>query len=523
MTRTTQLKSLSRWPLLLAFALMVGCSKAPDSAEQTKSPPAVAEETFGETPSIDDVLAPSYREIWAEWSGDLDGMIERRLIRVVTPYSSYMYFFEDGQPRGATWELANHLEREINTELGRRNVRVFVVVIPLARDKLIPALLAGNADIIAGDLTQTEMRSERLAFTRPLLKDINEVVVGRRGIDEITSLDALAGRTVHVREASSYFEHLQRLAADMQVRGLQPPTIERLDELLESADVLDLLNNGVIDMTVMDDYKAEFWAEIYPDIEVRNDLVVNDGGSISWVTRQDAPQLLQRLNAFLREYGRGTLVGNDTYNRYLADAEELRCVRTSLDDERLQVLSSTFEQYADLYDFDWLQIAAQAFQESKFVQSKVSGAGAVGIMQVKPTTASDRNVGIDDISTVDNNVHAGVKYMRFLADRYFSDIDPLNRWLLSLAAYNAGPARVIDLRREARENGYDPDVWFNNVEIIAARRIGRETVTYVSNIFKYYSGYSMASAKIDERLRRFGGESASCEDPATVTAQSGSS
>ncbi|MEM1175773.1 MAG: transporter substrate-binding domain-containing protein [Pseudomonadota bacterium] len=505
------------WILLGGLAACSGSTDDPDTAaDEIKAAPETSlAPPPAETPSIDDVLGPSFRETWAEWSGDLDGMIDRKMIRVVTPYGGYMYYFEDGRPRGATWELANHLEREINEELGRRNVRVFVVVIPLARDKLIPALLDGNADIIAGDLTQTEMRSEQLAFTRPLLRDINEVVVARRDVEGLTSLDALAGRRVHVRKSSSYYEHLQRLAVDMGSRGLEPPEIELMDELLESADILDLMNSGLIELTVMDDYKAKFWSEVYPEIRVRDDLVVNEGGSISWVTRQDNSQLLQRLNGFLREYGRGTLVGNDTYNRYLADAAELRCARTTLDDERLQDLSQTFKQYAEQYSFDWLQIAAQAFQESKFEQSKTSGAGAVGIMQVKPTTARDRNVGIDDITTVDNNVHAGVKYMRFLADRYFEDIDPLNRWLLSLAAYNAGPARVISLRREARENGYDPDVWFNNVEIIAARRIGRETVTYVSNIFKYYSGYSMASAKIDERLRRFGGEPGTCEGPAT--------
>lgn len=499
--------------------VLAACSKSADdnSVDETpiadESPSVAAPQS--ETPSIDDVLLPSYRETWAEWTGDFDGMIERRMIRVVTPYGGYMYYFEDGQPRGATWELANHLERELNEDLGRRNVRVFVVVIPLSRDKLIPALLAGNADIIAGDLTRTELRSEQLAFTRPLLRDINEVVVARNDVEGIESVDDLAGKAIHVRKASSYYEHLERLSADMQARGLEMPNIELLDELLESEDVLDLLNSGLIDMTVMDDYKAEFWSEVFPDIVVRNDLVVNEGGSISWVTRQDSPELLANLNGFLREYGRGTLVGNDTYNRYLSDAAELRCSRATLDDERLQELSTVFERYGEQYDFDWLKIAAQAFQESKFDQSSVSGAGAVGIMQIKPTTARDPNVGIDDISGVDDNVHAGTKYMRFIADRYFgdNDIDALNRWLLSLAAYNAGPARVINLRREARENGYDPDVWFDNVEIIAARRIGRETVTYVSNIFKYYSGYSMANAKLDERLRRFGGAPGTCEGP----------
>jgi membrane-bound lytic murein transglycosylase MltF len=125
-------------------------------------------------------------------------------------------------------------------------------------------------------------------------------------------------------------------------------------------------------------------------------------------------------------------------------------------------------------------------------------------MQIKPSTAADKNVGINDISTIDSNVHAGAKYMRFLADRYFSsdEIDDLNRWILSLAAYNAGPAKIARYRREAAENGYDPNRWFDNVEIIAARRIGRETVTYVSNVFKYYVGYQLMAertALVDKR------------------------
>jgi membrane-bound lytic murein transglycosylase MltF len=169
-------------------------------------------------------------------------------------------------------------------------------------------------------------------------------------------------------------------------------------------------------------------------------------------------------------------------------------------------LASLFQVYGERFDFDWLMLAAQGFQESGLRQDRRSPAGAVGIMQIKPSTAADRNVRIDDISTAENNIHAGAKYMRFLADRYFDDegIDDLNQWLLTLAAYNAGPAKAARLRREARENGYDPNTWFNNVEIIAARRIGRETVTYVSNIFKYYVGYQIISERGDIRSQRHG-------------------
>jgi membrane-bound lytic murein transglycosylase MltF len=169
-------------------------------------------------------------------------------------------------------------------------------------------------------------------------------------------------------------------------------------------------------------------------------------------------------------------------------------------------MAGIFRNYGDRYDFDWLMLAAQGYQESGLRQDRRSPAGAVGVMQIKPSTAADPNIGIDDVSTVDNNIHAGTKYMRFLADRYFDDdgINDLNQWLLSLAAYNAGPAKVARMRREAAENGYDPNYWFDNVEIIAARRIGKETVTYVSNIFKYYVGYQIISERSDMRATRHG-------------------
>jgi membrane-bound lytic murein transglycosylase MltF len=157
-------------------------------------------------------------------------------------------------------------------------------------------------------------------------------------------------------------------------------------------------------------------------------------------------------------------------------------------------------------------LVAQGQQESGLRQNRKSPAGAVGIMQIKPSTAADRNVGVDDISTIDGNVHAGAKYMRFLADRYFSgdEIDDLNQWIFSLAAYNAGPAKIARYRREAAENGYDPNRWFDNVEIIAARRIGRETVTYVSNVFKYYVGYQLTVERTAILAERHGDVLAEC-------------
>ena len=273
-----------------------------------------------------------------------------------------------------------------------------------------------------------------------------------------------------------------------------------------------MVNSGMINMTVMDDYKAEFWATVFPNIVVRDDLVINEGGSIAWAIRKDNPQFAEIIKDFLRKYGKGTLVGNDTYNRYLSNASRVRCSHTNRALQRVRELISVFQKYGEMFEFDWLMLAAQAFQESGLRQDRKSPAGAIGIMQIKPSTAADKNVGIDDVTTVDGNVHAGAKYMRFIADRYFSDekFNDLNQWLFSLAAYNAGPAKINRYRREAADNGYDPNRWFDNVEIVAARRIGSETVTYVSNVFKYYVGYQITMQRGAIREERYANELQEC-------------
>jgi membrane-bound lytic murein transglycosylase MltF len=187
----------------------------------------------------------------------------------------------------------------------------------------------------------------------------------------------------------------------------------------------------------------------------------------------------------------------------------VRCANDSID--KYPEVVQSLQKYASQFDYDWLMLAAQGYQESGLRQDRRSSAGAIGIMQIKPSTAADSNVGVDNVEQLDNNIHAGAKYMRFLADRYFSDdVDALNQWFFALAAYNAGPARVASLRAEAQKNGYDRNNWFDNVEIIAAKRIGTETVTYVGNIYKYYVGYQLAALRIEEQRERYGADITGC-------------
>ena len=162
-----------------------------------------------------------------------------------------------------------------------------------------------------------------------------------------------------------------------------------------------------------------------------------------------------------------------------------------------------FKKYGQQYDFDWLMIAAQGYQESQLDQSARSPRGAIGVMQLMPKTAADPTVGIPDIESVDNNIHAGVKYLRTLVDKYLDDpaLDRKNRTLMAFAAYNAGPGNLRKFRKLAAESGLDPNVWFHNVEHAAAEIVGRETVQYVANIYKYYVAYRLATERHEERTK----------------------
>jgi membrane-bound lytic murein transglycosylase MltF len=249
----------------------------------------------------------------------------------------------------------------------------------------------------------------------------------------------------------------------------------------------------LIKITVVDSHIAEFWDQVFDQITVHQDLAVASGGQIAWALRKNCPQLEAEVSAFTKSHGKGTLFGNVVLKKYLKDVRYVRNSTSEAEMKRFRQAVDYFKKYAGQYGFDWLMVAAQAYQESRIDQSLRSPVGAVGVMQIKPETAADRNVNIPNVHELEDNIHAGIKYLRFMMDHYFKDapMDRINKGLFAFASYNAGPARIARLRQQAGELGLDPNKWFYNVELVAAKSIGRETVQYVSNIFKYYLAYTI--------------------------------
>jgi len=480
---------------------------AADAAVEATAPTAETADTLVNVadqplPSLDDLLPETLKALTAEWTGDFDGMAERHVLRTLVIAGGPQFFYYQGKPRGIVTELLGLFQQELNVGLGRKLRQVEIVPMPVSREQLIPALVSGHADLIAADLTITDARAELVDFSDPLVTNINEIVVFEPGAGkEINTLEELAGRAIYVRRSSSYFEHLSELNADFARRGIEPIEILEANELLRPQDILEMVNAGLVSATVIDSYKADYWSEILQDMDVRNDLVVNEGGVIAWVFRKNSPQLAAVVNSFVHGHRQGTLVGNVLIKRYMEHLDWIRNSTSASSAERLRSLYEIFSDIGRQNNLDPLMLAAQAYQESELDQSRESPVGAIGIMQVRPETANDRNVGVADISTAEGNILAGGRYMRFLMDRYFSDpgMDELQSWTFALAAYNAGPAKIQRLRNEAAAEGHDPNLWLDNVELIAARKIGRETVRYVRNVFKYYVAYKLY---FDARERR---------------------
>lgn len=426
------------------------------------------------------------------FSGDLDEIVENRLLRILVSFSRTNYFLDMGGEHGFEYELLSKYEETLNS--GRKlSKKILVVFIPVPLDRILSDLEAGRGDIAAAGLTVTREREESVAFTRPYIPQVDEVVVSGPGAPALVTLDDLAGQRVWVRAGSSYSDHLGELNSRLSATGKKAVRVSEAPENLATEDILELVHAGVFKLAVADRHIAEPWAATMNGLKVHEDLVVHSGGSIAWAVRKNNPKLRADLDAFIAKNKKGTLMGNILFNRYFKDSKWISNPVNEAQQKRLEALSAVFQKYGKMYDIDWLALAAVGYQESRLNQSVRSKAGAVGIMQMKPSTAADKNVGVTPIDTIENNVHAGAKYLAFLRDRYFSDpeMSPGARLDFTLAAYNAGPSRIISLRKEAAQKGFDPNRWFFNVETVAAARVGSETLRYVSNINKYYLAYTL--------------------------------
>jgi membrane-bound lytic murein transglycosylase MltF len=465
-----------------ALALILAAAAFPATA-QDKTPPARRQIGI----DVREALQPAF--------GDLDTMIERGTIRVLTSYNKSNYFLDNGVQRGVTYDVFRLFEEELNKRLARerkqKHAKVRVLFIPVARDRILQALASGRGDIAAANLTVTPERQKLVDFSAPAYPEVSEVLVTGPASPKVAGVDDLAGKEIFVRRSSSYHESLVALNRELAAKKKPAIAIKAAPETLNDEDLIEMVAAGLIPLTILDRHVADFWKQVFPRMAVREDVAVRKGGAIAWAMRKNSPRLKAVLDDFAVRHGKGTTKGNIILNRYLRDLKYVKDAATEAEQRKFLAVIQYFRRYGQQYNVDWLLMAAQGYQESQLNHAARSKAGAIGVMQVMPKTGKE--LGVGDIRELEANIHAGTKYIRLMIDQYYDKepMTPLDKMLFAFASYNAGPARVRQLRQDAAQRGLDPNIWFQNVEYVAAEKIGAETVTYVGNIYKYYIAYTL--------------------------------
>lgn len=509
------------WPLVLFSSLCLvisACSKTQTTApsEQPRKPEpsqASPEQPPKQTPSqASNSLVPNESKGLGQGTlvlptgfgrrtGDLEEMVKNRAIRALVIANPISFFYQQGRLRGIQYEALQEFQKFVNQKEKTGKLPVEVIFLPMRPDQLEAALTQGLGDIIAYGVVITAEREQRVAFSEPVQKKVPQIVITGPALSNVSSFGDIAGTTIYVNPLTTYYDNLKKVSDAQQKAGKPPLTIKAADKNLDDDDLIEMVNAGLIPATVTSKSRADLWSHVLPNLKPHPELAVTSGVDLASVMRKNNPQFKQLVDEFLETHAVGTSFGNTLLRRYLQNTKWLKNSTSQEEIQKFNAYVQYFKKYAAEYNFDYLMLAAQGYQESLLDQDRKSQAGAVGIMQVIPKLAAASPIDVPNVNDADGNIHAGAKMMRNIADRYFNDpgSDPLNKTLFTFASYNAGPNRIARLRNKAKDDGLNPDKWFGNVELEVAKSAGQETVTYVSNIYKYYVAYKLS---MEEKLNK---------------------
>lgn len=512
MSRLTVMVCRFRILILLTVFTLSGCTKKEAATPGTQPPRPVqvnAQQT-GLVEPEEDAAANSEEDkpgrlslplTFARHTGDLDEMMKVRNIRALVTINPIGFFYNNGKPAGIVYEAMQEFERYVNKKYNPGKLKVKVTFIPMRPDKIEAALTEGVGDMVPQDVVITPAREQRVAFTIPIQRDVTQLVVTGKDVPVGSGFDDLAGKPIYVNPVTVAYDDLKRISDERQKAGKPPLNVKAADKALMFDDLVEMVNAGLIPATVTTKQRSELWSQVLPNIKAHPDMVVSSGANTGWVIRKDNPQLKKVLDEFVQANGVGTSFGNTLLRRYLQNTKWLKNSTNAEEMKKFAAYVEYFKKYSDQYNFDYLMIAAQGYQESLLDQSKRNPTGAMGIMQVIPKYAAAPPINVKDVTTPEKNIEAGVKMLRNITDTYFKDpaINQVNKTLFTFASYNAGPNRIARLRKKAAQDGLDPNKWFGNVELEVAQDIGEETVSYVGNVYKYYIAYKLSS---EERMQK---------------------
>lgn len=436
---------------------------------------------------------------------DLPQILERGVLRATTNFNSTNYFVYRGEPMGFHLELLQLFAAHIGVELE-------VYATNDLNENLNCLLAEGECDVIALDLTVTKSRSQLVSFTEPHGQS-RQVLIQRKPANWLSmpspaiedrlvrnQLD-LAGKTIHVQRNSAFVERLRNLMEEIG------DSIHIVEVDKEVEQLIDMVANGEIEYTVSDEQIGRINQNYYAGIDARTPLSFPQ--NLSWAVRKDTPLLREAINEWMQEF-KGTSQFAGTYNKYYNNPRSVYIAKSSynsLGGGNISVFDPYFKQYANVVGWDWRLIASVAYQESRFNHDAVSWAGAMGIMQLMPTTAE--TLEVDSTSSVPEHILAGVRYLRWIDNILKEHVEDENeRVKFVLAAYNVGIGHVLDARRLAVKYGKDPNIWKDNVDYFILNKSkpkyyqddvvrfgfarGEETYQYVYEVLERFEHYKNA-------------------------------
>ncbi len=492
-------RTTRRPSVILAFTLIIWIVFTPTGSRRSAAATAAVTNSKAQSAKASSSPKSSPRAserglplTFARETGDLNSMVKRRRIRAIVFYSRTGFFYVNGRPQGINYEALRAFEEFVNEKLHTGRGHVQVTFIPLRPDQAEAALTQGVGDLIAYGVVVTPEREKKFAFSIPIATNIKQIVVTGKAFGPANAIADLSGKRIYVNPISTYYDNLQKVNVTLRKQGKPPILIEKADTNLGDEDLMEMVNAGIIPATVTITERATLWASVLPNITAHPDLVIASQQDLAWGMRKSNPELKAMVDEFVKTHGLGTSFGNTLLRRYMQNTKWIKNPTTAAEIKKFNENIAFFKKYSAQYSMDYLLVVAQGYQESMLNQSARNG-GAVGIMQVKPALAAAPPISVHNVTTAQNNIEAGVKMLHTIEEKYFSDpkIDPMNRLLLTFAAYNAGPTRIAALRRQAAARGLDPNVWFGNVELVVAQSVGQVTVQYVSNIYKYYVAYKL--------------------------------
>ncbi|MGN1393165.1 MAG: transglycosylase SLT domain-containing protein [Succinivibrionaceae bacterium] len=431
--------------------------------------------------------------------GDLSNIIERQTFRVLVSYDNISFFMNKGKQDGLYIALMREFKQYLRKKNSKaKNLKIYFIP---THESEMPRLIAQGYGDIAMSILPTEELEKYVDMSIPEKLWIKEIIVSNKGGRAIKKIEDLSGLQITVRKKSSYYQSLKNINSLLLAKNLPLINILIANEYLTDVDLVRMVSNGDIRNTVINNSKLIVWKRLFKDVNFSDNLPIKVNGSFVWIMRHGSPELFKIINKFLRKYRDGTPMGSPIYARYMrtSPSYEMRYQRKEnewlgINEDSFTKYTELFKTYGDKFKIDWMLLLAQSYQESTLNPKATSSRGAVGLMQILPSTAKEKYINVDKVEHLDNNVHAGTKYLRYMLDNYFgqNDLAQGEKILFALASYNAGPNRITRYRKEAYEKGLDPNKWFDNVEKIAEQHGAYETVNYVKNISSLYISYQKA-------------------------------